>query len=104
MRETGHTIATIEQDISSRRFGDSFAPDVSELKVSSQSLLAIGASPGSSALGLAEAALQAALAERDETLPEEPGVDEEGAGETESELGELLESVGESAPATSSGD
>lgn len=56
--------------VNSRLFGDSFAPDISELKVSSESLLASGSSPESGALGLAEAALRAALAGDDESIPE----------------------------------
>ena len=101
-RATGHSIATIEQDISSRRFGDSFAPDISELKVSSQSLLAIGASPGSSALGLAEAALQAALAEQGEVPGS--GIDYGGgAGHSESRIAELLEATSAS-PSGPAGD
>jgi hypothetical protein len=46
-----------------RRFGDSFAPDLSELSVSGESLWASGSSPATGAFALAEAALQAALAQ-----------------------------------------
>ena len=45
-----------------RRFGDSFAPDLSTLEVSGESLWAAGASPATGAFALAEVALQAALA------------------------------------------
>ncbi len=44
-----------------RRFGDSFAPDRSELTFAGESLWATGSSPASGAFGLAEAALQEAL-------------------------------------------
>ena len=45
-----------------RRFGDAFAPDRSELTIAGESLWASGSSPASGAFGLAEAALQEALA------------------------------------------
>ena len=45
-----------------RRFGDAFAPDRSELSIAGESLWASGSSPASGAFGLAEAALQEALA------------------------------------------
>jgi hypothetical protein len=45
-----------------RQFGDAFAPDRSELKVSGESLWAAGSSPATGAFGLAESALQEALA------------------------------------------
>ncbi|MDQ3985339.1 MAG: hypothetical protein M3280_02425, partial [Actinomycetota bacterium] len=75
--------------------GDTFAPDISILKVSSESLLAAASSPGAGAFGLAEAALQAALA--DEANPGDvPSADEledlEGAqGDVHSDLAHLLE-------------
>ena len=103
-RATGRSIATIEQEISSRRFGDSFAPDISELKVSSEALLAAGASPGSSAFGLAEAALQAALAEREPVPPVVDAQVEGASGDEHSELVEELESISESPPSSNSGD
>jgi murein DD-endopeptidase MepM/ murein hydrolase activator NlpD len=45
-----------------RRFGDAFGPDLSEFRVSGESLWASGSSPATGALGLAESALQSALA------------------------------------------
>ncbi|MGH2788623.1 MAG: M23 family metallopeptidase [Actinomycetota bacterium] len=45
-----------------RRFGDAFSPDLSEFRVSGESLWAAGSSPATGALGLAETALQSALA------------------------------------------
>ena len=45
-----------------RRFGDAFGPDLSEFRVSGESLWAAGSSPATGALGLAESALQSALA------------------------------------------
>ena len=57
----GYSVRFAEEETTSRLFGDSFAPDTSELTVSSEALL--GASSGGGAMGLAEAALQAALAE-----------------------------------------
>lgn len=46
-----------------RRFGDDLVPDVSELSIPSESLLAAGSNPASGAFGLATSALQAALAD-----------------------------------------
>ena len=46
-----------------RRFGDSYLPDTSVLELPSESLWASGSYPTTGALGLAEAALQAALSE-----------------------------------------
>ena len=57
-----------------RRFGDAFAPDLSELRIESGSLWASGSDPASGAFVLAESALQAALstgAETDEGEPQE---------------------------------
>jgi murein DD-endopeptidase MepM/ murein hydrolase activator NlpD len=73
--------------VNSRLFGDGFAPDISELKVSSESLLASGSSPESGALGLAETALRAALAHEEDPaagtdvgdVPLEAGGSAEGA-------------------------
>jgi peptidoglycan LD-endopeptidase LytH len=45
-----------------RRFGDAFGPDLTEFRVSGESLWAAGSSPATGALGLAESALQSALA------------------------------------------
>lgn len=56
-----------------RRFGDAFAPDMSELRIESGSLWASGSDPASGAFVLAESALQAALstgAETDVTDPQ----------------------------------
>lgn len=46
-----------------RRFGDELVPDVSELNIPSEALLAAGSNPASGAFGLATSALQAALAD-----------------------------------------
>jgi len=62
--KTGEQVQQIDRLTLARRFGDSFAPDLSELSVSGESLWAAGASPEAGALGLAEAALQAALAQQ----------------------------------------
>lgn len=91
---TGQSLEAISEERSSRLFGDSFAPDMSVLNVSSEALLAATASPGSSAFGLAEAALQSALAdERAEDLATgDLEVVPEGAGDTDTtELGQLVE-------------
>jgi murein DD-endopeptidase MepM/ murein hydrolase activator NlpD len=93
-RITGEHIDELEM-FNSRLFGDSFAPDISELKVSSESLLASGSSPESGALGLAEAALRAALAEDDEpstgTDVDEVSLEAGGSGEGNTPFGELLD-------------
>ncbi len=98
---TGESIGAMSEERSSRLFGDSFAPDISVLKVSSEALLAATASPGSSAFGLAEAALQSALAdERTEDLAS-GGLEvvPEGAGDTDTtELGQLVEDFESSTP------
>ena len=98
-KETGRTLATLEQSGSRRLFGDGFAPDISELKVSSEALLAATSSPGAGGLGLADAALQAALAarENEDRFDGDIEVDGEGAGDEHSELAELLDSHSESA-------
>ncbi len=62
--KSGEQVKQIERLTLARRFGDSFAPDLSELSVSGESLWAAGASPEAGAFGLAEAALQAALAQQ----------------------------------------
>ena len=99
---TGYSIKYAEEETTSRLFGDSFAPDVSELRVSSDSLLTTGAD----AFGLAEAALQAALAEQtDDAYPEEVTSTPAGAGEGHSEIAEILESSGQSpSPTTDEAD
>ncbi len=91
---TGESIQELPEETTARRFGDSFAPDISVLKVSSEALLAAASSPGSSAFGLAEAALQAALAQ--ERAGERIGADlevvPEGAGDDDSaEPGALID-------------
>ncbi|HYN36180.1 MAG TPA: M23 family metallopeptidase [Actinomycetota bacterium] len=98
----GHSIRFNDEETTSRLFGDSFAPDTSELRVSSDGLLATGGD----ALGLAEAALQAALAaETEEAYPNEVTSTPEGAGDSHSELAELLENSGQSpAPVTDQAD
>ena len=99
---TGYSIRNVPEETTSRLFGDSFAPDVSELRISSDSLL----STGGDALGLAEAALQAALAGKSEgAYAGEVTSTPAGAGDGHSELAELLESSGQSpAPAADQGD
>jgi len=57
-----------------RRFGDAFAPDLSELRIESGSLWASGSDPATGAYAIAESALQAALstgAESDSGEPQE---------------------------------
>ncbi|MDQ4144447.1 MAG: M23 family metallopeptidase [Actinomycetota bacterium] len=105
-RETGRSLDDISQTQSRRLFGDGFAPDISELKVSSEALLAATSSPGAGGMGLADVALQAALAAQEETAYDgEVEVEAEGAGDSHSELVELLESQSETAsPDGPSGD
>jgi hypothetical protein len=55
-----------------RRFGDAFAPDISELRIESGSLWASGSDPASGAFVLAESALQAALSTGAETDAGDP--------------------------------
>ncbi len=81
-----------------RLFGDAFAPDLSELNVSGESLLATGSSPATGAFALAETALQAAMAEALGGVPvgalataEEPEGDFEARGDESEQLQELLE-------------
>ena len=82
-----------------RRFGDAFAPDRSELRFAGESLWASGSSPASGAFGLAQAALQEALATNgsdlgilptplDLQLPQSQG---QAVLEPESLLAEILE-------------
>ena len=93
----GKSIAELAQTQSLRRFGDGFAPDISELKVSSEALLAASSSPGAGAFGLAEAALQAALASQTERVYDPTALHVEEAGSSESRLAELLGSTSSSA-------
>ena len=100
---TGRAFRFREAEVTWRLFGDTFSPDVSELRVSTESLLAAGS--GGGALGLAEAALQAALADQ----PEVPttariGARLLGAGGGHSELAELLEPTDDPAPVTDAAD
>lgn len=82
-----------------RRFGDAFAPDLSELRIESSSLWASGSDPASGAFALAESALQAALSTGAETEQGElqeadyyggAGDDLSGLIDPDSDLGELL--------------
>ena len=63
LRATGERIEDIDTLTQARRFGQAFVPDTSEIGVATESLWASGASPAAGAFGLAQAALQAALAE-----------------------------------------
>jgi murein DD-endopeptidase MepM/ murein hydrolase activator NlpD len=94
-RITGESIGDLADTISIRRFGDDFAPDISELKVSSGSLVAASSSSATGALGLAETALRQALSEDPDSLDSGLEVDHdalsgEGAGDSHSELSGLL--------------
>jgi murein DD-endopeptidase MepM/ murein hydrolase activator NlpD len=60
---TAQRAQRIDSHITQRLFGDAFAPDLSDHVVSSGALWAVGTNPASGAFGLAESALQAALAE-----------------------------------------
>jgi hypothetical protein len=60
-KATNRRIRAIDRLTLERRFGDAFAPDLAEMKVSGESLWASGSSPATGAFALAEAALQAAL-------------------------------------------
>ena len=101
-KETGQTYADLEESESRRLFGDGFAPDISELKVSAESLLAASSSPGTGAFGLAEAALQAALAAQTEEAYDPTVFELEGAGDSHSELAELLQGTATVAPSDAS--
>ena len=103
----GEKISELDETQSLRRFGDGYAPDISELKVSSEALLAASSSPGAGAFGLAEAALSAALAQAEdiELRNAEVSVEKEGAGDAHSDVAELIESTGASpTPAGVPGD
>lgn len=106
-KATGRSLATIEQSGSSRLFGDGFAPDISELEVSSEALLAASSSPGAGGFGLADVAIQAAMTaqQSENRFDGEVEVDSEGAGDEHSELADLLDSPGEAAtPGAATGD
>jgi hypothetical protein len=60
-RAQGKRVAQIDSLTAARRFGDAFAPDLSELQISGESLWSSGSTPASGTFALAEAALQAAL-------------------------------------------
>ena len=101
-RVVGYSVKFAPQETTSRLFGDSFAPDTSELKISSEALLA--SSAGGGAFGLAEAALQAALAEQsDGDYPVEV-TPTQGAGDAHSDLAELIEGTQTSAPTSDEAD
>ena len=68
----GHSIKFREEETQSRLFGDTFAPDISELKISSEALLAAGS--GGGAFGLAEAALQSALSAQQDSVYDPHGI------------------------------
>lgn len=99
---TGHRIKFREEETTSRLFGDSFAPDISVLKVSSEALLAAGS--GGGAFGLAEAALQAALASQEDSVYDPNAFNEHGAGRGESRLAEILHSTSTSSPSGDTSD
>jgi murein DD-endopeptidase MepM/ murein hydrolase activator NlpD len=94
-RITGKSIRQIGSTTSIRRFGDGFAPDISELKVSSEALIAASSSPATSAFGLADSALQQALSQGSASALEANPVSLEnvGAGQTDARLLDLLEST-----------
>ena len=100
----GQRLKDAQVNGSRRLFGDSFAPDISELRVSSEALIAAASSPGSGAFGLAEVALQAALASQTDRIYDPSAFASEGAGQGESHLAELLQSTGNSSPASDSSD
>lgn len=99
---TGQRIKFREEETQSRLFGDSFAPDISELRISSEALLAAGS--GGGAFGLAEAALQAALASQEDSVYDPTAFSTEGAGHSESRLAEILEATSTSSPASDQSD
>ncbi|HYN36181.1 MAG TPA: M23 family metallopeptidase [Actinomycetota bacterium] len=99
---TGHSVKFREEETTSRLFGDSFAPDISELKISSEALLAAGS--GGGAFGLAEAALQAALASQEDSVYDPNAFNKDGAGRGESRLAEILHSTSTSSPGGAASD
>jgi len=97
--QTRKTIQNAPSLTLERRFGDGFAPDLSVLEISGESLWATGSSPATGAFALAEVALQAALADGETTdfaiAPIEAGDGETAAideGETSNGLSDLLQS------------
>ncbi len=68
-----------------RRFGDSFRPDLSELRIAGESLWASGSDPASGAFALAESALQAALSGSSVTFETGQPIGYIGAGSNVSE-------------------
>jgi murein DD-endopeptidase MepM/ murein hydrolase activator NlpD len=90
---TGKYYKDYEERRSMRRFGDTFSPDISELRISAESLLAAGSSPASGAFNLAETALRAALASSEDAtvpLPAATSLDAV-AGRSDSRFADLLE-------------
>ena len=80
-----------------RRFGDSFRPGLSELRIAGESLWASGSDPASGAFALAESALQAALSGSSVTFESGQPIGYIGAGsnvseglDPDSQLAELL--------------
>ncbi len=63
VKQQKRVIRTSDARITERLFGDAFAPDLAEIDISGESLLASGSSPATGAFSVAETALQAALAE-----------------------------------------
>ncbi len=70
----------IDDITSARRFGDDFLPTIAEVNLPTESLWAAGTSPSTGAFGLAESALQAALAEGAQSVLEGSGPTAESAG------------------------
>jgi murein DD-endopeptidase MepM/ murein hydrolase activator NlpD len=107
-RATNERVRKREYHMAARRFGDSFAPIVSEVEVSGDSLWASGSSPATGAFALAESALQAALAESlfqadaatgpvDATVDEAAGDLSPGTTDLDTTLATLLNSGGSAA-------
>jgi murein DD-endopeptidase MepM/ murein hydrolase activator NlpD len=63
VKEQKRVVRTSDARTTERLFGDAFAPDLAEIDISGESLLASGSSPATGAFAVAETALQAALAE-----------------------------------------
>jgi hypothetical protein len=94
----GARLKRLPQLTAARRFGDAFAPDRTALSgAAGESLWASGRSPATGAFALAEAALQAALAEQSfvadfvEVPVSGEGAGTEGLLDPESGLAQLLE-------------
>lgn len=86
-----------------RRFGDTFTPDTSELRIAGESLWASGSYPASGAFALAEAALQEALSSNGLELgilpvPVDLSVPQQSVGslDPDSVLARILEEAGHS--------